>query len=116
VHLVVDFDPAVPLDDLFAAGVLRDERAPRSVERAPLGEDDLRALRDLASLATAGNLDAIANFLGVLHFERRTSCADVYARLLEIAHGSGSAAVTERAAWLRNAYLGSPEERAGLLA
>jgi hypothetical protein len=116
VHLVVDFDPNVPLDALFNAGVTRDERAPTSIERPPLKDEELCAFRDLAAIATDANLDAIANLLGALHFERRTSCAGMYDQLLEIAHATGSAAVAERAQRLRNAYVGAPEERAGLSA
>lgn len=116
VHLVVDFDPTVPVENLFRGAMVRDERAPRSIERPPLGEGDVQALRDLAAVATDANLDTIANLLGVLHFERRTSCGDIYDWLSEIAQDTGRTAVTERAERLRNAYVGSPEERAGLLA
>jgi Aspartyl/Asparaginyl beta-hydroxylase/L-proline 3-hydroxylase, C-terminal len=114
VHLVIDFDPAVPVEALFGPGVPRCERRPSPVERAPLTDDDVNAIRDLAVIATDANLGTIANLLGALHFERRSSCSATYERLLEIARAEGSARLLERAERLRDAYVGSPSEREGL--
>jgi hypothetical protein len=116
VHLVIDFDPEVPVEALFAPGVTRCEREPSPVGRAPLTDDDLAAIRDLSAVATDANSGAILNLLGALHFERHTSCSAAYERLIEIARAADSAQLLERAERLRDAYLGSPSERAGLLA
>ncbi len=114
VHLVIDFDPAVPVEALLGAGVTRCEREPAPIERPALAEDDLAAIRGLAAIATDANLGAIANLLSALHFERRTSCAATWERVLEIARGEGSARLLERAERLRDAYIGSPSKREGL--
>ncbi|HEY6237280.1 MAG TPA: hypothetical protein VIW69_19410 [Candidatus Elarobacter sp.] len=86
------------------------------MERAPFTDDDLRAVRELGAIASEANLDAIANLLGALHFERAVSCAATYDWLLEIARGAGGARVMERAQKLKNAYIGSPAELEGMLA
>jgi hypothetical protein len=106
VHLVLDFDPDVPVPRLF-----RDRRAfapaPSHgiVTREPFEDRHLAAILGLSQIATELNFMLLADVLGTIHFEKHVSCAAMYDWLTEIARRSANGALVERAARIERQFL-----------
>jgi L-proline cis-4-hydroxylase len=106
VHLVLDFDPGVPLPDVFRDRAAFAPSAVRhTVEREPFGQRHLEAIYGLARIATELNFTLIADVLGTIHFEKQVGCAAMYDWLAEIAARSGNGALVRRAADLERRFL-----------
>jgi L-proline cis-4-hydroxylase len=107
-HLVVDFEPGIPLGDLFRDPSAYRKPPPfRPVERPPLTELDLTAIFDLAHIVTTANFELVADLLGTIHFEKHVSCAAMYDWLIEIARRSGDRELADRSAELKRSYIGA---------
>ncbi len=106
VHLVLDFDPGVPLPRLFRdRTAFAPSPARTTVAREPFEERHLAAIHGLSQIATELNFGLIGDVLGTVHFEKAVGCAAMYDWLAEIAERSGNRALVRRAADLERRFL-----------
>jgi hypothetical protein len=106
-HLVLDFDPKVPLEDLFVNQVCYDPDAvTETIQRPPLKSKEMVAILALGEILSEVNFMDVAGLLGKIHFERDVSCAEMYDWLYVIAERSQNPALVQRAKEMKKYFLG----------
>ncbi|MDQ2991472.1 MAG: aspartyl/asparaginyl beta-hydroxylase domain-containing protein [Candidatus Eremiobacteraeota bacterium] len=106
-HLVLDFDPHVPLAQLFRDSNAYQPSAMCSlVAREPFDDRHRAAIYGLSRIASDLNFSLIADILGSVHFEKQVGCAAMYDWLIEIAERSADRALVARATALKRTFLG----------
>lgn len=106
IHVVVDFDPEVPVHELFRVPGNCESAPFESIDRPKPTSDSLDAIYGLAEIASARNFQRIADMLATVHYDRQVNCAAMYDWLSEIAHRSDEAKLVDLAAVLQRRYLG----------
>lgn len=90
IHLALDFDPAVPFEVVLEQKIVGAAPSPLLVERPQL---DSRWLEDLitslSQCADRSTWSSIVGVLGRVHIRQKTSCANLYPWLMEVARRSG---------------------------
>ena len=107
-HLVLDFDPAVPMPELFKdpAHYMPMSR-PTPIPRPLMTDAELHSLLSLGDVMTERNFQDIVYLVAKLHFDRHLSCASTYDLLAEIAARSGNASLVARALERKRYFLGT---------
>lgn len=106
-HLVMDFDPDIPVENLFRnpadyqPGLL-----PFLIRRPPMTKQEWNSLLSLGSILSELNYDAVFEIVAKLHFEWEIDCEVTYDYMLEIASRSGNGRLVERAKSARQYFLG----------
>lgn len=108
-HLVLDFDPEVPIKDLFNNPAdYRPGLTPYLVKRQPISEQERESLiSSLGGFLTDVNYDSVFEFVAKIHFDREMDCAATYDVMTEIASRSGDRRLVERADAEKRYFLGS---------
>jgi len=107
-HLVLDFDPGVPMPDLFKDhSRFMSIREPTPIPRRLMTNEELQSLLSLGSVMTECNFQDFMYLVAKLHFDRHLSCASTYDLLAEIAVRSGHGRLVARALELKRYFLGT---------
>jgi hypothetical protein len=108
-HMVLDFDPEVPIKDLFNNPAdYRPGLTPCLVQRQAISEQERESLvASLGGFLTDLNYDSVFEFVAKLHFDRVMDCAATYDVMREIASRSGDPRLAERAEAEKRYFLGN---------
>jgi len=107
-HLVLDFDPEIPIRNLFKNPTnYQPGLMPYLIRRPPISKEKLEELlTSLGVILTELTYDNLFEVVAKLHFEHDLDCEWTYDAMIKIASRSGNGRLIERAHSARQYFLG----------
>jgi hypothetical protein len=105
--LVLDFDPNVPVRELFRSPAsYRPMAPPPLTHRPPLDEGTETAIRGLCALIDEACFQDVVTVLAKIHFSREVHAGRMYEWLEAICRDSGKGDLVQRARAMRESFVG----------
>ena len=95
-RLEFDFDPQIPVEDLFKDKSVLKFKELKSIPREPFSEEDLSNLLELAAkIINCYNFKDMAVLFGKIHFQKNVNCALIYDWLQTVVEKTGNSDLLE---------------------
>ncbi|MGB3508776.1 MAG: aspartyl/asparaginyl beta-hydroxylase domain-containing protein [Microcoleaceae cyanobacterium] len=106
-HLILDFDPNIPLKDLFKDKTVLKFKEAKVCDREPFSEGDLDDILNLAvKVINSYNFRDIFVLLSKIHFQQKVSCSLTFDWLQKVVEQTGNEQLIEMSKKTKQGYIG----------
>ena len=106
-HLILDFDCNIPLEDLFKdKSAMKPPMKPKLIERESLTEASIKNIYNLNGIISNHNLQEIVSILGKVHFHKKVSPEITYTWLESIAKMTEDSALIKKSQDIKKIFIG----------